>query len=257
MREQLERRPRPGGRRSCRRRWPPRPPGLPRRAARRRSGRADPPGCHGDLRFRVTCRQAPAPAWSRSSVTSVIRCLVGLGRQTFTIPRESVVEGVSGVDMSLDGASRDCRRTESTGTCGWLALSPGMDWGKVLRQEAGQHVKQAMPGAEIGRGGPDGPAGDELHGGGRGGPAVDVQSHAQERAQRSRGLGGPGSGVAPSRDRARSAPGRLAFAEPESGAWPVRCQLSSAARHVSSGTFTIRRNDSHPGTGPVFAVMLA
>jgi hypothetical protein len=44
-----------------------------------------------------------------------------------------------------------------------------------------------MAGAEVGCGGPDALAGDELDSGGRGGPAVEVQSHAQQRAQRSAG----------------------------------------------------------------------
>ena len=38
---------------------------------------------------------------------------------------------------------------------------------QVLRQRADQQVKQEMAGAEVSRGGPDAPAGDELQGGGR------------------------------------------------------------------------------------------
>jgi hypothetical protein len=38
---------------------------------------------------------------------------------------------------------------------------------------------------------------------------------------------------------------------------PVRCQLSRAATHVSNGMSTIRRNDSHPRTGHMPALMLA
>ena len=38
---------------------------------------------------------------------------------------------------------------------------------------------------------------------------------------------------------------------------PVRCQLSSAATHVSKGTLMIRRNDSDADAGPMLALMLA
>jgi hypothetical protein len=59
-------------------------------------------------------------------------------------------------------------RTPGTGGHGWLASGiRGMGCRQVLRQEAGQRVKQEMPGAEVGRGGPDAPAGDELQSGGR------------------------------------------------------------------------------------------
>ena len=65
----------------------------------------------------------------------------------------------------------------------WLARSVlSMGWGHVMRPGAGQRVKQEMAGPEVGRGGPDAPARDELNCGGRGGPAVDVQSHPQGRA---------------------------------------------------------------------------
>ena len=37
----------------------------------------------------------------------------------------------------------------------------------------------------------------------------------------------------------------------------VRCHCSSAATQVSSGTSTIRRNNGHPGPGPMPALMLA
>lgn len=59
-------------------------------------------------------------------------------------------------------------RTPGTGGHGWLASGVrGMGCRQVLRQKAGQRVKQEMPGAEVGRGGPDAPAGDELQSGGR------------------------------------------------------------------------------------------
>jgi hypothetical protein len=78
--------------------------------------------------------------------------------------------------------------TPGTADHAWLARgAAGMRRRQVLRQRAGQRVKQEMAAAEVGCGGPDAPAGDELQGGGRCGPAVDVQSHAQERAQRSAG----------------------------------------------------------------------
>ncbi len=74
----------------------------------------------------------------------------------------------------------------------WLAHRvPGLGWSQLLRQRAGQPVKQEMAGAEVSRAGPDAPAGDELQSGGRGGPAVDVQAHAQGRAQRSPGQADP------------------------------------------------------------------
>ena len=38
---------------------------------------------------------------------------------------------------------------------------------------------------------------------------------------------------------------------------PVRCPLSSAARHVSNGTSTMRRNDSDRIAAPAFTLMLA
>ncbi len=59
-------------------------------------------------------------------------------------------------------------RTPGTGGHGWLASGVrGMGWRQVLRHKAGQRVKLVMPGAEVGRGGPDAPAGDELQSGGR------------------------------------------------------------------------------------------
>src|SRR5215469_5745844 len=50
-----------------------------------------------------------------------------------------------------------------------------------------------MAGAEVGRGGPDAVAWDEFEGGpcGRPGPAVDVEPHGQQRAQRSPGEANP------------------------------------------------------------------
>jgi hypothetical protein len=53
------------------------------------------------------------------------------------------------------------------GTGGYRRLAYGvlgMGWRQVLRQKAGQRVKQEMPGAEVSRGRPDAPAGDELQG---------------------------------------------------------------------------------------------
>ena len=44
---------------------------------------------------------------------------------------------------------------------------PRVGWRQVLRQRADQQVTQEMAGAEVSRGGPDAPAGDELQGGGR------------------------------------------------------------------------------------------
>jgi hypothetical protein len=56
-------------------------------------------------------------------------------------------------------------RMPGTGGYGWLPYGvPGMGWRRVLRQRAGQRVKQEVPGAEVGRGRPDAPAGDELQG---------------------------------------------------------------------------------------------
>jgi len=55
-------------------------------------------------------------------------------------------------------------RVPGTGGYWWLACGvPGLGW-QVLRQGAGQRVKQEVPGAEVGRGRPDAPAGDELQG---------------------------------------------------------------------------------------------
>ena len=89
----------------------------------------------------------------------------------------------SELDLGLPGL-----RTPGTDDRAWLALGAAhMRWWPWLRQGAGQRVKQAMAGAEVACGGPEAPAGDELESGGRGGPAVDVQSHAQGRAQRSPG----------------------------------------------------------------------
>jgi hypothetical protein len=76
-----------------------------------------------------------------------------------------------------------------------------------------------MAGAEVGRGGPDAPAGDELKCGGRCGPAVDLQSHAPPRAQRAAGqadLDPAGARAAIVLDRAA----QQAVAEPESAALP-------------------------------------
>ena len=56
-------------------------------------------------------------------------------------------------------------RVPGTGGYGGLACGvPGLGWRQVLRQRAGQRVEQEMPGAEVGRGRPDAPAGDELQG---------------------------------------------------------------------------------------------
>ena len=56
-------------------------------------------------------------------------------------------------------------RLPGTGGYGWLAGGvPGMGWRQVLQQRADQRVKQEMPGAEVGRGRPGAPAGDELQG---------------------------------------------------------------------------------------------
>src|SRR6516165_7512549 len=72
-----------------------------------------------------------------------------------------------------------------------LALAPdvlllpgglGLDRG-WLEQRAGQAVQQVMAGPEVGCGGPHPLAGNELQGGGGGGQAVDVEPHAQRRAQ--------------------------------------------------------------------------
>jgi hypothetical protein len=58
--------------------------------------------------------------------------------------------------------------TPGTNRHGLLARSiPGLCWRQWLQQTAGQRVEQKMADAEIGRGGPDAPAGDELNGGGR------------------------------------------------------------------------------------------
>jgi hypothetical protein len=59
-------------------------------------------------------------------------------------------------------------RTPGTDRHGWLARSiPGLCWRQRLPQMAGQRVEQKMASAEIGRGGPNAPAGDELNDGGR------------------------------------------------------------------------------------------
>ena len=133
---------------------------------------------------------------------------------------------------------------------------PRAGWRQVLRQSAGQQVKQEMAGPEVCRGGPDAPAGDELQSGGRCGPAVDVQSHPQGRAQRSPGQADldpacTGLGIVLHR------PGQLACAGSEFAAVPGTLPASSAATHVSNGTSTIRRNDSDADTGPMLALMLA
>jgi hypothetical protein len=147
-------------------------------------------------------------------------------------------------------------RTPGTDRRVWLARGvPGVRWRQVLRQGAGQRVEQEMAGAEIGAGGPDAPAGDELDGSGRGGPAVDVQCLAQHgrsgpRARRTWIRHVPEPRSCSTGPRNRLSPNR------RSPPRPMGCQLSSAATHVSNGTSTIRRNDSHPGAGPMFALML-
>ena len=125
---------------------------------------------------------------------------------------------------------------------------------RTLGQRAGQRVKQETAGPEVIRCGPDEPAGDELQCGGRGGPAVDVQSHAQRRVQRSRASRTWIRRV----PRSRSCPiGPDNWLPPNrsSPPCPVRSQLSSAATHVSKGTSTIRQNDSDPSAGTMFVLM--
>ena len=95
-------------------------------------------------------------------------------------------------------------RTPGTGGHGWLASGVrGMGCRQVLRQEAGQRVKQEMPGAEVGRGGPDAPA--------RMAPKRWTMRTSGRRPVSCAnagaaipGPGGPRSGVFPSRDRAPS-----------------------------------------------------
>jgi hypothetical protein len=142
-------------------------------------------------------------------------------------------------------------RTPGTDRRVWLARGvPGVRWRQVLRQGAGQRVEQEMAGAEIGAGGPDAHAGDELDSGGRGGPAVDVQSHAQQRAQRSPGQ----ADLDPARARAAivlDRPAQQAVAEPQVAApprWAASCQVrprtSRTGRRRSAGMTAI------PAPGP-------
>jgi hypothetical protein len=70
--------------------------------------------------------------------------------------------------VATAGGGPEALRTPGTDGRAWLARSArGMRWEQVLPQGAGQRVKQEMAGAEIGRGGADTPAGDELNSGGR------------------------------------------------------------------------------------------
>jgi Resolvase, N terminal domain len=70
---------------------------------------------------------------------------------------------------ALGAASRPAGlRTPGTDRHAWLARSiPGLRWRQRLQQTAGQRIEQKMASAEIGRGEPDAPCGDELNGGGR------------------------------------------------------------------------------------------
>ena len=68
------------------------------------------------------------------------------------------------------GAQRPPAVLGTCGTDGHVCPArsvPRMGWRQVLRQPAGQQVKQEMAGAEVSRGGPDEPAGDELQSSGR------------------------------------------------------------------------------------------
>ena len=59
-------------------------------------------------------------------------------------------------------------KTPGTDGRGWPAHSiPDLRWKRRLQQMAGQQVEQKMASAEVGRGGPDVPGGDQLEGGGR------------------------------------------------------------------------------------------
>jgi hypothetical protein len=127
------------------------------------------------------------------------------------------------------------------GTDGLVRLArsvPGTGWRQVLRPRAGQQVKQEVAGAEIGRAGPDAPAGDELNSGGRAGPAVDVQPHRQQRAQRTAGQADldptcPGIAIVLGR------PAQQAFAEPE---FAVPCALPA----VKGGHTRLERDVHDP-----------
>ena len=148
-------------------------------------------------------------------------------------------------------------RTPGTGGHGWLASGVrGMGWRQVLRQKAGQRVKQEMPGAEVGRGGPDAPPGMSSK-------AVDDEDQrSMSSLMRKRGRSGPRARRTSIRrvPESRSCsigPAKWLPPNRSSPPCPVRCQLSSAATHASNGTPTIRRNDSDPGAEPALTIMLA
>ena len=112
--------------------------------------------------------------------------------------------GARGVRGGGPGGGPAALRTPGTDGRLWLAGGvPGMRWGQVLRQGAGQRVEQVMAGAEVGRGGPDVPAGDELDSG------DEEDQRSRSRRMRS-GRSVPRARrtsvrPCPSRDRARSA----------------------------------------------------
>jgi hypothetical protein len=123
----------------------------------------------------------------------------------------------------------------------WVLIGARRDHrGRVARRQgADQRVKYEVAGAEVGGGGADPPAGDELERGGRWGPAVDVQPHAQVRAQRSPGqadLDAAGAGVAVILDR----PAQQAVADPEFAAVP------RAPPAVKSGHACLERDVGDP-----------
>lgn len=155
-------------------------------------------------------------------------CVPGRGELRCLAPREPAKRPVSGRMAQWMGHEDGHRkrlprgtpprpagsRTPGTDGHAWLAGSiPGMCSRHALQQIAGQRVKQEMAGAEIGCGGPDTPAGDELKGGGRCGPTVNVQAHAQVRAQRAPGQ----ADLDPARSRTGNVvdrPAKQAFAKP-------------------------------------------
>jgi hypothetical protein len=136
-------------------------------------------------------------------------------------------------------------RTPGTEGHVWLAGSflghLGVGWRRGLQQGAGQRVEQEMAGAEVGRGEPDAPAGDELKCGGRCGPRARRTWIWHVPESRSCSIG-PRSRLSPKRS---------------SPPCPVRCPRSRAATHVWNGTSTIRRNDPGPSAEAMPSLMLA